>query len=92
VTNIAWGSTGNIIWAGPRGISGGSPLVIPPNGWNGSGTGGRSIVMGVSNKPMQFSLGYVLANSGVYTLTTTWDDGAGNNVCTSAPVVYRAIP
>jgi len=92
VTNIAWGSTGNVIWAGPRAISGASPLVIGQAGWNGSGTGGRSIVMGVTNKPMQFSLAYGLANSGVYTLITTWDDGTGNNICTSAPAVYRAIP
>ena len=92
VTNIAWGSTGNIIWAGLQAISASSPLNIGPNGWNGPGTGGRSIVQGVSNKPMQFSLGYGLANSGVYTLVTTWDDGTGNNICTSAPVVYRAIP
>ncbi len=88
VTNIAWGSTGNIIWAGPKAISASSPLVIGPNGWNGPGTGGRSIVQGVSNKPMQFSLSYGLANSGTYTLVTTWDDGNGNNVCTSAAAVY----
>ncbi len=92
VTNIAWSSTGNIIWEGPQAISGSSPLVIGPNGWNGPGTGGRSIHPGVSNMPLQFSLGYGLANSGVYTLVTTWDDGNGNNICTSAPVVYSAIP
>ncbi len=92
VTNIAWGSTANIIWVGPQAISDSASLVIAANGWNGPGTGGRTIVQGVSNKPLQFSLGYGLANSGVYTLVTTWDDGNGNNICTSASVVYSAIP
>jgi hypothetical protein len=92
VTNITFGGFGNEIWAGPRGISAASSLAIGPADWNGKGTGGRSIVMGVSNKPMDFNLTYALANSGVYTLTTTWDDGTGTNICTSKPVVYSSSP
>jgi hypothetical protein len=88
VTSIAWGSAENVIWAGPQTISTTSPLVIGSAGWNSPGLGGRSIGLGVTNKPLRFFLGHELANSGTYTLTTTWDDGTGTNLCTSAPVHY----
>jgi len=92
VTSLAWGSAGNQIWIGPHGLTGSTPLVIGPTGYSWNPTpGGRDIATGV-NKTMLFSLGYSLANSGVYTLLTTWDDGTGSNICNSAPVVYSAIP
>jgi hypothetical protein len=88
VSTLIFGGGANIIWNGPQTLAAGTPLHIGPSDWNVSGTGSRTILMGVTNKPLQFFLGYELASSGTYTLTTTWDDGTGTNLCTSAAVHY----
>ncbi len=92
VTNLIFGGGANIIWNGPATVSASTPLHIGPSDWNVSGTGSRTILMGVTSKPLQFYLGYELASSGTYTLTTTWDDGTGTNLCTSAEVYYPPPP
>jgi hypothetical protein len=88
VTTVIFGGGTNIVWSGAQVISASAPFHLGPSDWIASGAGSRTITIGQSRKPLQFYLGYVLSGSGVYTLTAQWDDGSGNNICTSSPIRY----